>query len=521
MLDYPLISVYTQVYNTQEKDLRQCVESVLGQTYTNFEYFILDNGSTDGSKEILKEYSARDSRVHLSRTESNRVTYRLDDVLPQMSGAYFAELDSDDWWEPDYLARMLSFLQDNGLDLALTGTQLYREPEGSEPILRSIPEPQILSLHEFARNYPRYWTFPSTVWASLTYMPVIRETEITDIVGKGICYGSDTIIMLRYIEKCNRIGIDNSVLYHYRIRSDSVSYIYNSKRFEANLAYCDQMRKFLERHTVFDDSKAVWLKQVYLNSICESVRLALGAKIPLHEKLTVCGEIVSYPKTAEVLQLACDERTTLLNWLRQFAAAVIRQGADEDLRELLPILRCICPRCGAGITEPLLLLCQKELALIPPLLEDDVRGLSLAVLRLVIQKHHIKQFNLPNILAGLLPENPLSLIRDGKFYRNYPELCADVLQGNLMPALEYMTGALIEHQISRSLESYLKLYLTIAAMEEQAPAFLFGKVQLAQVYLNEKRYEDCQAILQELDQMGMKDHEDILHIKKMLKSRPD
>ena len=65
-----MITIYTQVYNAKPY-IRQCVESVLHQTYPHFEYYLADNGSTDGCKEILEEYAASDSRIKLFRNEKN------------------------------------------------------------------------------------------------------------------------------------------------------------------------------------------------------------------------------------------------------------------------------------------------------------------------------------------------------------------------------------------------------------------------------------------------------------------
>ena len=65
------VTIYTLVYNTKPF-LTRCVESVLNQTFTEFEYILIDNGSTDGCKELLEEYAAHDGRIRLIRFEENR-----------------------------------------------------------------------------------------------------------------------------------------------------------------------------------------------------------------------------------------------------------------------------------------------------------------------------------------------------------------------------------------------------------------------------------------------------------------
>lgn len=510
------VTVYTQVYNTKPY-LEQCIQSVLQQTYSNFEYIIVDNGCTDGSSELLRLFASKDSRIRLIRFDINRSGFWADLITQMSSGELFTMLDSDDWWDSNYLEKTISLLEENHLDIALTGTICHYEDTNTRNILRKLNNPVVLSTDQFAIQYPQIWTFPSTTWASITRLDLWRKTDYRSILERRYAYGGDTLTMLKYLEQCNRIGIDNSAMYHYRIRKNSVSYEYNPKRFEANLAYCDHIRTFLVNHHTFDAQKKEWLKRVYLSSISESVRLALGAQNTLHKKLEVCGEIAAHPQTAEALQCSSNERTNFLEMLRQLASIALQRGTEADFDALLPVLRLVCPQCGVHTSGELLKLCQKDAALQSLLLQDNLTSLALELGERIAHGRYIKQFDLPGILAGLLPENPISTIRDAKFYRTYPSLCAEVIKGNNINALDGMTESLMNCQLSYGAESYLQLYLTLAALEQQVPAFLFGKVKLAQFYLEKRDIAACKDILQELDEMGMEEQDDIAAIKLALK----
>lgn len=516
MSDYPLITIYTQVYNTKLCDLQKCVEHVLAQSYKNFEYIILDNGSINSCMDVLRRYAKEDPRISLFHVEPNIPTWRYPEVTAHVHGEYIAYLDSDDWWDTNYLERLLKFLCENQLDIALTGTITYQEESKTNSVLRKLDQPVILTQAQFAQNYPQYWTFPSTVWASVMRTELLRRCRFKGILDINYAYGIDTLLMLQILYHCKRIGIDNTAMYHYRIHSDSISYQYNPKRFEANLAYCDHIRTFLVNHHTFDTQKKEWLKRVYLNSVTESVRLALGAQNTLHEKLEVCGEIAAHPQTADSLQSDCKERTIFLDMLRQFATVAIQRGDEGDLGGLLPVLRLVCPQCGAHVSVELLKLCQKDAALQSLLLQDNLTSLALALGERIAQGRYVKQFDLPGILASLLPENPLSTIRDAKFYRTYPSLCAEVIKGNNINALDGMTEALMNRQVSYGVESYLQLYLTLAALEQQVPAFLFGKVQLAQFYFEQGNSAACKLVLDELEEMGMGEQEEVVSLKSLL-----
>lgn len=154
------VSIYTQVYNTKPF-LSQCIESVLKQTYRDFEYFLIDNGSTDGSKEILERYAAQDSRVRLIRFEKNRVSAIWMQIARETSaGKYIAVLDSDDWLDPVFFDRLVSLAEQNRLGIVCTGTAFHAEGEKNiSSGSRSIPQQIIMGKMEYAAYFPYYHVF--------------------------------------------------------------------------------------------------------------------------------------------------------------------------------------------------------------------------------------------------------------------------------------------------------------------------------------------------------------------------
>jgi len=106
----PLVSIVTPIYNTAEY-LAECIESVLGQTYNNWEYILLDNCSTDGSDRIAEQYVARDGRVRLFKNSdflSQAKNYNS--VLSRISteSKYCKMVQADDWIYPECVERMMT-----------------------------------------------------------------------------------------------------------------------------------------------------------------------------------------------------------------------------------------------------------------------------------------------------------------------------------------------------------------------------------------------------------------------------
>jgi hypothetical protein len=120
----PLVSVIMPVYNG-EKYLREAIESILDQTFTNFEFIIIDDGSTDGSLKIIKYFSGQDTRVRLIINKTNLgVAARLNQGIVASRGEYIARMDADDISLPRRFESQLAFL-DSHPQVGVLGTAAY------------------------------------------------------------------------------------------------------------------------------------------------------------------------------------------------------------------------------------------------------------------------------------------------------------------------------------------------------------------------------------------------------------
>ena len=114
-----LISIIVPIYNT-EKYLHQCLDSILNQTYTNFEVLLINDGSTDSSGMICQEYVGRDSRFRYFEKDNGGVASARNLGLERSGGAYITFIDSDDWVEQNYLDVLYTALKENDTDVAIS-----------------------------------------------------------------------------------------------------------------------------------------------------------------------------------------------------------------------------------------------------------------------------------------------------------------------------------------------------------------------------------------------------------------
>ncbi|MFO0959090.1 MAG: glycosyltransferase [Isosphaeraceae bacterium] len=106
----PAISVLMPVYNT-ERYLDECVNSILNQTFRDFEFLIIDDGSTDGSRAILERYAAHDPRIRLVSRPNTGYVVALNEMLERASGRYIARMDADDVALPDRFRVQIEYLE--------------------------------------------------------------------------------------------------------------------------------------------------------------------------------------------------------------------------------------------------------------------------------------------------------------------------------------------------------------------------------------------------------------------------
>ena len=122
----PIVSVRIPSYN-HEKYINECIDSVLAQTFQDFEIIITDDGSKDNTVKLIKEY--KDPRIKLNVFPENQGTaVAVSDCVDRSRGKYIANLCSDDAWEPDKLEKQVSFLQSNpGYDAVFTKVKFIDE----------------------------------------------------------------------------------------------------------------------------------------------------------------------------------------------------------------------------------------------------------------------------------------------------------------------------------------------------------------------------------------------------------
>lgn len=501
------ITIFTRVYNTKEY-LRQCVSSVLTQSFSDFEYVIVDNGSTDGSSDLLEDFAAADKRIRLIQKKENRIgPWALEMTIDLAKGQYFTVLDSDDWWEPGYLERLVTLLEENNLDIACAGTVMHQMSDGSQ-ILRKVDQTLLLQKFQFADALPWYHAFCRTTWGKLIRMECIKKVGIRDF--PKLSYGGDTWWCFQLLRHAASIGIDSSLLHHYRIHKKSVSYKYSSDRFDSDVFLYNDAVDFLSAYGPVSAQNRMFLQRVYSNAVTDTFNVIHGASLTAAEKLCEYRRIATHPLTVTTYR-ECTAEEAVDSRALLFAVA-LQEGAElkgkEDDTDLRVVLQTLLPNCGKAVTAQNLSLFLQDKPLLEALGQDDAARMAGIVMEWIAQKRYVKQYDLGLLLCGLLPAgSPLRGVADTRFYMKYAPACGLILRGERLAALDWMTSLLLEDKKLYDGERFLEVYLTLAALEEQTPAFLFGKLRLARLLLEQGQREKSRAVANELTEMGLENED--------------
>lgn len=223
----PKLSVIVPVYNT-EKYLRECIDSILAQTFTDFELILVDDGSTDGSGTICDEYAKQDERIQVIHQENGGVTRARKNGAAVSKGDYVTYVDSDDWIDLDSYCNMMSHIEKHYADIgifAITREKKHPTVVGNSVALGFFSKERLLTT-----VYPRmlfdYSTNSSGIIMSLCNKIIRRDLLLNaiNVIPDSITYGEDAISGYLCMLNASSAYICNQPFYHYRDNPDSASY---------------------------------------------------------------------------------------------------------------------------------------------------------------------------------------------------------------------------------------------------------------------------------------------------------
>lgn len=194
-----MISIIIPVYNS-EAYIHQCLESIINQTFKNFEVILVDDGSTDGSLDILKYYSNKYENICYLTQNNKGAGAARNLAFNNCKGEYIVYVDSDDYLEATYLEEMLSKIEKTNSDIVICGyNSVYEDTEGWNL--------SIIIANKFNENLKSY-NLSFIIWDEGEFHPnTLKENDIENILH------SNKLFVRKFDETIDR----NVMKYFYKI----------------------------------------------------------------------------------------------------------------------------------------------------------------------------------------------------------------------------------------------------------------------------------------------------------------
>lgn len=258
----PLISVIVPVYKV-EKYLHRCVDSILKQTFRDFELILVDDGSPDNCGAICDEYARKDKRVYVIHQENCGLSAArnigLDWMYDNSDSTWISFIDSDDWVHERYLELLLKAVEEDHVSVAICGCKITR---GNEPLsIRELRIRECPTENFYCENY----MIATVAWGKIYHKECF--TQFRYPVGK--CH-EDEYVTYRIIFQYDTISYVDAELYAYYINEEGITRSqWNLKRLDVILAREYQI-EFFKKNNCKEAYATVCKK--YCNDLATAIR---------------------------------------------------------------------------------------------------------------------------------------------------------------------------------------------------------------------------------------------------------
>ena len=252
-----MISIIIPIYNVSQY-LNECIQSVVNQSYKDFECVLIDDGSSDGCEMICDQWAQKDSRIKVIHQSNQGVSKARNRGIAEAQGEYITFIDSDDWIDPNYLNELFQPIEKYNVDLVVCGLQ---QQYNNGTFQNYSYKTGIIKIEKQFTN-----EFTDINKQFLLFGPVIKLYRKSIIQKHNIhfppeyTYGEDLLFNYSYLEYVKAIYIVDQCLYHYRIIGNgTLSSIKRINQFEIDYAQWNILKNFFYRKNLWNDYSISYL----------------------------------------------------------------------------------------------------------------------------------------------------------------------------------------------------------------------------------------------------------------------
>lgn len=283
-----MISIIIPVYNV-EKYLAKCIDSILSQTFKDWELILIDDGSVDQSGKICDEYACKDNRIKVTHKKNEGVSKARNTGITLAKGEYICFIDSDDWIDVNYLQNFK--IQEQQCDFYFSGAlydtydKVYSYKKYTEKYCKNRDEirDEFFKQDLLSNGYP---------WGKLYKAQIIKDNKLR--FNENLTINEDHIFVFQYFSYINTLYITNTAGYHYTVFDNS------GRKLSSKINSYTELKAASEQfNSIINQLKILWnisqeeYKRLY-NIFVTSKRLSAFRSLILLKEKQYFKEEVNY-----------------------------------------------------------------------------------------------------------------------------------------------------------------------------------------------------------------------------------
>jgi len=268
------VSVIVPIYQV-EAYLPRCLDSILAQTFTDYELILVNDGTKDGSPAIMQAYAERDSRIRLVHKENGGLSSARNAGMDVASGEYIAFIDSDDYAEPTWLEDIVRAADETGAEQVLYNYRLVVNGQEQGPYLHFETETVDVDRLGLARYFYRYWMpykHGQEAWSKLYRRSVIEDNHLRFAPNNEV-FAEDTLFSAMYLLHTHTIAALSAPYIDYVQRGDSLMSMKKPRLAWRLMTLSVRLWEYAKACGRFDEIKNVLPVLCYDKLITKGIRL--------------------------------------------------------------------------------------------------------------------------------------------------------------------------------------------------------------------------------------------------------